>query len=98
MALTKYEQETIIIYNQEEDTAIIDTCDKVLISKLEDMRKKSLNIVMQKKSESCRQYICPKGWIKVQMPRQYSEKIRAKMAKRMEHVRAAKQAGEKYGK
>lgn len=35
MKLTKYEQETIINYNQEEDMAQIYTCDKNLIRKID---------------------------------------------------------------
>ena len=37
MKLTKYEQETIINYNQEEDMAQIYTCDRNLIRKIEHL-------------------------------------------------------------
>ena len=45
--LTKYEQETLIRYNQEEDAAIIDTCDKKLIRKLDKLCEKISTITLK---------------------------------------------------
>ena len=82
MSLTKYELETIICYNQEEKHATIDTCDRALINRLNAMCKKSSDITVKKEDKYGRKYHCPKGWIKVQMPRQYTTEERQNMADR----------------
>lgn len=80
--ITKYEQETIINYNQDELTANIYTCDKVLIRKLDKMIEVSKVIILKTQDEDSKTYICPKKWIKVRMPRVLSDEEREKMASR----------------
>ena len=53
MKLTKYEQETIINYNQEEDMAQIYTCDKNLIRKIDaHIEKTRVNYCIRRDEES----------------------------------------------
>lgn len=78
MNLSKLEQETIILFNEEESTAEIDTCNKALINRLDGFCNKSADIVCTGSDEHGKRYILPKKWVKVNMPRQISEETRAK--------------------
>ena len=80
--LTKYEQETLISYNQEEDAAIIDTCDKKMIRKREKMCDKLSTITVENQNQHGKIYKLPKKWIKISTPRQLSEKTRKELAER----------------
>ena len=80
--LTKYEQETIFSYNQEENFAIIDTCDKKLIRKLDKLCEKQPIITVENQNQHGKTYKLPKKWIKISTPRQLSEKTRKELAQR----------------
>lgn len=80
--LTKYEQETIFSYNQEEDFAIVDTCDKKLIRKLDKLCEKLSTITVENQNRDGKIYKLPKKWIKISTPRQLSEKTRKELAER----------------
>lgn len=88
MNLTKYEQETIINYNNEEKTASIFTYDKSLIRKLDKRLAESSDIKLIRRDEDFAEYSLPKKWIKVSFPRQYSDEQRAEMAERMRAARS----------
>lgn len=87
MNLTKYEQETIINYNNEEKTASIFTYDKSLIRKLDKRLAEVSDIKLIRRGEDFAEYSLPKKWIKVSFPRQYSDEQRAEMAERMRAAR-----------
>lgn len=87
MNLTKYEQETIINYNNEEKTASIFTYDKSLIRKLDKRLVEASDIKLIRRGEDFAEYSLPKKWIKVSFPRQYSDEQRAEMAERMRAAR-----------
>lgn len=87
MNLTKYEQETIINYNNEEKTASIFTYDKSLIRKLDKRLAEMPDMRLIRKDEDFAEYSLPKKWIKVAFPRQYSDEQRAEMAERMRAAR-----------
>lgn len=87
MNLTKYEQETIINYNNEEKTASVFTYDKSLIRKLDKRLNDSLDMKLVRRGEDFAEYSLPKKWIKVAFPRQYSDEQRAEMAERMKAAR-----------
>lgn len=87
MNLTKYEQETIINYNNEEKTASIFTYDKSLIRKLDKRLAEMLDMKLIRRGEDFAEYSLPKKWIKVAFPRQYSDEQRAEMAERMKAAR-----------
>lgn len=84
--LTRYEQETIISFNEAETVAGVHTHNKALRRKLERWA--------QDRPEECRlekvtrfgeavDYLVPKSWVHIYPPRQISEKQRAAMAERM---------------
>jgi len=81
-ALSKYEKETIIYFNDAEDEAIIYTCNNSLKNKLDKFCEKSSEIIVIKEDEFSKEYKIPKKWIKVKMPRQLSEKQRTELIKR----------------
>lgn len=87
MNLTKYEQETIINYNNEEKTASIFTYDKSLIRKLDKRLAEMLDMKLIRRGKDFAEYSLPKKWIKVAFPRQYSDEQRAEMAERMKAAR-----------
>lgn len=87
MNLTKYEQETIINYNNEEKTASVFTYDKSLIRKLDKRLAEASDIKLIHRGEDFAEYSLPKKWIKVSFPRQYSDEQRAEMAERMRAAR-----------
>lgn len=87
MNLTKYEQETIINYNNEEKTASIFTYDKSLIRKLDKRLAEMSDMKLIRRGEDFAEYSLPKKRIKVSFPRQYSDEQRAEMAERMKAAR-----------
>lgn len=90
MKLTKYEQETIINYNQEEDMAQIYTCDKNLIRKIDaHIEKNHVNYCIRRDKESAT-YSLPKKFVKVAFPRQLSEEQRKKLVLRMKAMNEQK--------
>jgi hypothetical protein len=85
--LTKYEQETIINYNNEEKVASIYTHDRSLMRKLDAKMADYPDIKLVRRTEEFAEYSLPKKWIKVSFPRQYSDEQRAEMANRMKAAR-----------
>ena len=75
MNMARYEQETIIGFNEEEKTAGIYTHNKVLRQKLEALARD--------RPEDCRlvDYTIPKSWIKIAPPRIASEAQKASLAR-----------------
>lgn len=82
MALTKYERETLILFNEEESTAIVSTYNERLRNRLADFATKSDDCCLINKGDGYEEYRIPKSWIKINLPRQYSEEQREKMAER----------------
>jgi len=70
--LTKYEQETIILYNQGESKADVYTHDPALIDKLERLSEKYPTQIIRNDSRS---FTVPKRCVSVREP--YSEERRA---------------------
>lgn len=87
MVLSKYEQETVINYNNEEKLASIFTYDKTLIRKIDNKLSEYPDIKVVRRGESWAEYSLPKKWIKVGFPRQLSDEQRAEMANRMRAAR-----------
>ena len=83
MRLTKYEQETIINFNQGEHIAYIYTCSKSWIRHME----KVLGLKPTKTYSYAREYECPKSWIrKPRKPRKLSEIQRQKLRERLQPI------------
>jgi len=80
MRLTQQEQETIINFNEAEDTAYIYTCSKPWMRHLENV----LDLKPTEKHSYAREYECPKAWIrKPQKPRKLSEEQKQKLRLRL---------------
>lgn len=82
MTLSAYEQETIINYNQADQTASVYTYDTKLIRQLDELALKHKEITLVRQGEKMREYNIPKRWVKVRAPKELSEETRAKMAER----------------
>lgn len=80
--LSKYEQETVILYNQAEQTADVYTHDPKLLEKLKRLTEKYPKQVQQKE-EHC--FVVPKRCVSIREP--YSEERRQAASRR------AKEAG-----
>lgn len=85
--LSRYEQETIITYNNEEKTANIYTYDKSLIRQINSRLSDFSDIKLIRSGEDWAEYSLPKSYIKVRFPRQLSDEQRQAMAKRMKNIR-----------
>ena len=87
MALSKYEQETIIGYNNEEKIASVFTYDKPLIRKIDARLSDYPDITVNRRGDGWAEYILPKKWVTVRFPRLLSEEQREAMANRMRKMR-----------
>ena len=86
--LSNYERETIINFNEGEDTASIYTHNRWLLRKLAKLaqeRPKECRLGVAKFTHEGRaaEYYIPKGWIRVYPPRQISDEQRAAIAERL---------------
>lgn len=84
--LTRYEQETIINYNEAETVAGVYTHNKALRRKLEQWaqeRPKECKLEKVTRWGEAVDYVVPKSWIHIYPPRQISEEQRAAMAERL---------------
>lgn len=72
MKLSQYEQETIILYNQAEPTAEIDTHDPRLLAKLKKLAEKCPDQIIQKSEQ---RFVIPKKCVSVREP--FNEQRRA---------------------
>jgi hypothetical protein len=81
MRLNRYEQETIISFNQAEDIAYVYTCSNAWMTHFE--KKLRLQPTVTHGSYA-REYECPKAWIKKpRKPRQLSEDQKLKLRRRL---------------
>lgn len=77
--LTKEEQETIIVYNNAEDNAIISTYDRSLINTIDaKLDEFSPYIYVIKRGEGFAEYSCPRKWIRLKFPRIIMDETRVK--------------------
>lgn len=80
--LTKEEQETIILWNNADDTCRISTCDRRLISRMTELSAKDSSIDIVHSEKDYGVFNCPKSYIKVNIPRQLSDEQKTAMAER----------------
>lgn len=84
MNLTKIEQETIILFNEAEQTAEIYTHNRKLkqrLSAIRDERPDDVTLVCD--NDLSATYRCPKSWLKISPPRRLSDEQRQSMAQRL---------------
>jgi len=89
--LTKYEQETSITYNQEENIADVYTHDKTLMKKLDKFCKLYPDKCLLKREDKqwqSKTYIIPKNFISIRTPRliNISDEQRAKSKELMKKI------------
>lgn len=94
MTLMPIEQETVIIYNQKEQTAECMTYDPRMIRRLDELCEKSEDITLTREGDGFKEYKFPKRWIKISAPKQMSEEQRAKLAENMRRLRQQQLEGE----
>lgn len=97
MNLTRYEQETIITYNEEEKTAGVYTHNKALLRKLEQLsqaRPDECKLEGITRGGQAADYIIPKSWVRITPKRLLTE---AEKMQRMEAVKMARMARNKTG-
>ena len=83
MAISKLEQETVILYNEEEDTATVYTCSRKLKNKLLALREQRPQEVTRAEDDGeCGiTFTVPKKWIKVSPVKKVSDAQRERMSK-----------------
>ena len=84
MSLSRQEQETIILFNEAEDTATVDTCNPALTRKLDKLITchKTRTLVKEREDEYSARYTIPKRWVRIQPPPTYTGEQRAEMQAR----------------
>ena len=93
MKLTRYEQETVILYNNEEKCAVCCTYDKALIRRLDKLVAAGESILVEKDCGEYKEYKFPKKYVKVRPPIHISDEKRDEMSKRMKAAWERKRAG-----
>lgn len=90
--LSKYERETIINYNYEDEHASVYTYDRALQNKLNKLLGANEEIKLARQGDDWCEYYVPKNWIKVSPPRQvnYTDEQKAAMAERLAAAREKK--------
>lgn len=88
MSLTRYEQETIINFNEEEQTANIYTYNDRLKRKLFELCESRPEDTKRLKDDGCGgiTFEVPKKWIKVNAPRILSEKQKLELTERLKSI------------
>ena len=71
MKLTKSEKETIICYNEQEREAIVESCNKALIRRLDGLcNTYPDNCSLGHEDAHGKRFIIPKKWVRINPPRQ----------------------------
>ena len=87
--LSRIERETVILYNEAEATAEIETCNNAMKRRLEAIRKKHPEqISLVRRDDYADTYIFPKSWVKLIPPR----KATAKQREQLKNARANKKS------
>ena len=92
MNLTRYEQETIVNYNEEEKTASIYTHNAALRRRLDELariRPDDCKIGRTSRDGQAAEYSIPKSWIKVKPPRVASEAQKEALRKARSSLKSA---------
>jgi len=78
--LSRIERETVILYNEAEATAEIETCSKGMKRRLEAIQKKHPDcITLVRHDDYADTYTFPKSWVKIIPPRGATQKQREQL-------------------
>lgn len=80
--LARWEKETIITFDEENDTAEVSTHNGKLKRALAKCSAKNNACYRKFSDDSQEVYICPKSYIKIRAPRELSEESKQKLADR----------------
>ena len=88
MALTNFEKETIINYNESESTATVYTYNLELRKKLKRLADKTTDCKIRQEGRGFAEFIVPKRWVSIDMPKMLSEsEKKAVIAKGKENMK-----------
>ena len=99
MALTLYERETIINYNEGDKTAGVYTHNRALRRKLEKLateRPEECRLEKVSREGDAVDYIVPKSWVHIRPPRVTSEAQRVAAAERMKAANLRRKAHDSH--
>lgn len=97
MNLTNFERETIMNFNEAEDTASVYTHSRALRRKLDKLsadRPEDCKLFRTSHDGQAAEFYVPKKWIKISPPRKMSEEQREKLRKASAFTRFAQKAGD----
>jgi len=81
--LSKYETETVITFNDQDDTATVYTCHRRVMTAVEKRGVMPVKEHRQDGRALAREYLVPKERIKINPPRRVSDQQREEMRRRM---------------
>ena len=82
MHYTNYEKETLILYNDEEKIAVVETANAALQRRLDSFCEQSKDIVCVKDKPPFKEYRLPKKWGMNMMPKQYTDEEKEALRER----------------
>lgn len=95
MSLIGYERETIINYNDLEQTASVYTCNTALKKKLSKLYEEYPEQTQKiRENEDSVEYIIPKKWVKISPPRKVSDETKEAAKKRLQEYWDNKKASD----
>ena len=68
MDLTKYERETVVVFNEAESDAELYTCSQVMMRKMDELVKNDSRFSVIEEDEVSKTYKFPKKYFKVRKP------------------------------
>ena len=89
MKLSNYEKETIILFNEDEPTARVETFNGRLIRELKKIEGCD-GVNCEEKADGYAVYTIPKKLVKIRTPRQLSDEERAETVERLKAGREAR--------
>ena len=95
MKLTRYEQETVINYNEEESTASIYTHNRALRRKLEKLsadRPEDCRLYRISRDGLAVEYCLPKSWVRINPPRKGTPLTEEQKQERLERLTNARKS------
>jgi uncharacterized membrane protein len=84
--MTKYESETTIVFNDEEQHAAIYTCNAAWKRKLAKLAKDNADMRKIREDSESVAYHVPKKWVKLRTPRILSEEQKEKLRERGKQI------------
>ena len=90
-SLTRYERETVIIFNEEESTATITTANPKWKRRLNELCSKCVGVHKTFENEIFSGYTLPKKLLSVRKPKDITNENRVKMVLALERAREKKQ-------